>query len=161
MARTPSTQEIRMFRRIPLFVVLSLSILPALLPGAAAAYGHPRTVILNGSGRIRDIVGYNASSWKRFELGLRPGMLDVSATVKSFTKSAGPTYGIAIYLSRGKQALGNTSAGCPKSTKHCNQTIHLRYSVRQAGVYELLVQGLGADGIRYTMSISGNTYPLR
>jgi hypothetical protein len=150
-----------MFRRIPRLAALSLCLLPALLPCVAAAYGHPKSVILNSGGQYRDVVGYNASDWKQFKLGLRPGAFFVSATVKTFATSAGTTYGIAMYLSRGKLGLANASTGCRKSHKQCNQTLHLSYNIRQAGVYNLLVQGLGASGIRYTMRISGNIYPLR
>jgi hypothetical protein len=146
----------------PLLLALVLSAL--FLPQAAFAQRHPvRGQVLNQNITLKPFTSSCACDARWYTVGLRPGTVRVSAQVLACGMSRNPTCGINVFLLQAANTPRTVRVGqasCSMHPFHCGAAANLAYSVTQQGVYYMLVRGLGADSIRFSLRLQGNLYTL-
>ena len=150
-------------RRIVFTLVLGLAMLLPLMPQSTSASssvlrGHK----IDRSGVLTGRTGKCTCEWTWYTVGLRRGVIEVSALLQTFaSQGGGSTYGLRARLMQQGITRASAKAACPSSQWQCNKTLKLRYRVTRPGMYNLVFEGLNASGITYVMRIRGNIYPLR
>jgi len=149
-----------MVRRVVISLLLIASVL-VMWPTGVSARGIPvKGMRINDSTTISRVTGNCQCNWEWFTVGLKPGTLTVSATIKSCAGMMAPACGMYIDLIRGNAMLTRAQSGCYGSKSHCNQPLDLTYRISRQGVYYLMVHGAGAQEVTYAMRVRGNIYRL-
>lgn len=144
--------------RHPLMSALALLLAVAASAGAASAHG----VTIRGQELFRATTTPGQTGdcncvWKWYTFGVKPGELRISASITGYHVATVGSYGLRLYLYRGKTAVRSAQLGC--STKQpCRGTAHLTYRVPRRGVYYLRVEGPGAVGVSFSLTVRGKLY---
>ena len=141
--------------------VLGSLLIAVLVPSVALAHGPLRKGLeIDHNRQLTMMTGYARSDWKWATVGLQPGRVTVAATLLRCGQAAAPTCGLIADLMRGSRTIRSAEVGCYTSHRTCGQTARVTFDVTKAGVYYIVIQGLGADSIKYRMRVQGNIYPL-
>jgi hypothetical protein len=95
-----------------------------------------------------------------YTLGLKPGVLQLSASLTRCGDLGSTACSIQVYLMRGHSQLRQLQASCLISAGPCNQGDSTRYRVTRKGVFYVLVRGGGGEGVHFRLSVRGPVYPL-
>ena len=70
------------------------------------------------------------------------------------------TGGILLLILRGGASMGLKAVLCFTNQKQCSNTLHLSVTIRQRGVYYVLVRGMGAHQVPFQLRLKGSVYQL-
>src|SRR5207245_891732 len=105
--------------------------------------------------------GNCSCNWQWYTFGMNPGKLTVTATMHTFQHALAKSWGIRLFLYKGKSLLTWKQTACWSTQTKCERTISVGSNVRKQGIYYVKVEGPGADGIQFTIRVSGNMYTLK
>jgi hypothetical protein len=147
--------------RLSLAVLLSAVLIFTAAATTFSAHGPLlRGHVIPKSTTLTSSTGNCSCVWQWYTLGLQKGTFSLTTTVRSFAYSMGPTYGIAGTFFQNGRTLSTAQAACLSSRHRCDQSFRISYQVSKAGVYYILLRGLGAEVINFTMRVQGRIVPL-
>jgi hypothetical protein len=148
--------------RFAVALLLCLSFLAGTTPRSALAHGPAlKGMLLTHSTSWQGTTGTCTCNAQWFTMGLTRGT--VRATVKLGACQNAPKGGVCsveVFLMQGDNQLAGMTPSCFVSKSPCNKTRSFSYHVTQRGAYYLLVQGIGAYAIHYTLSLKAPIYRL-
>ena len=146
-------------RPILTLCLFGVSLLGAISPASAAT--KAKGTAINGSTTLRGMTGSCVCDQRWYRVGLRPGAGAVQVKLVTTASSTVPSYGLRASLMQGTMELDGGQVVCTRKQRPCLKTITLKYRVSKPAIYSILVYGVSAEGISYTLRVRGKTYNLR
>lgn len=150
-----------MFIRSLSFLLLMVGVAAFPSAGVAQAHGLPLRGQVIGVAPVSGTTGNCSCVYQWYTIGLRSGPVEVSTELRGYTNGYGPTYGMRVFLYHGETLLSSGQVGCFAKQRHCNQFVRMHARIKSASPYYLRVEGPGADGVMYTLRVTGHVYGLR
>ncbi len=147
--------------RLLLSSMLVVACLIPMLLSPADARGLPLKGQLLTSNEALNLTTGNCTcdtNWLTFGVG--PGSVRIDAALKSFDMGFGFSYAVRVAVLQGNNAVTFGQAACAVKQKHCTQVLHLRFVAHSRTIYYIRVEGPGAEGIHYRLTVRGNLKPL-
>ncbi|HEX8917587.1 MAG TPA: hypothetical protein VF898_03715 [Chloroflexota bacterium] len=146
--------------RRSLLLVFFCIVLSAWPASIALAHGPVRKGLeLDHNTTLNLQTGAQHGEWHWVTVGLVPGTVHVTVTLKNCGNSIAPSCGLYAFLYRQHQIVAHDVTAC-YARGGCNRTLRLTYRVHVQDVYYVLIAGAGADGIPYRLSVAGSIIPL-
>ena len=145
-------------------VVSALAALPLLLSVTTSAHAHgpaPKGQVIGRPMTVSSTTGLCICDERWYTVGLRPGVLQISARLARCGDHMSATCAISVFLLRGTEQLRELRPGCLSSQANCNRTETARYRIPRKGVYYVLVRGGGSNLIYYSLRVRGPVFALR
>jgi hypothetical protein len=136
----------------------------ALLLGALAprtyASGTPLKGAVLGTRPVQALTGDCTCEQQWFTFGATPGKVRLSASMFKPGQELSNEYAIRVSILRGGASMGLKAVLCFTNQKQCSNTLHLSVTIRQRGVYYVLVRGMGAHQVPFQLRLKGSVYQL-
>ncbi|GAC1466262.1 MAG: hypothetical protein PVSMB7_11490 [Chloroflexota bacterium] len=116
-------------------------------------FTHPATV--------RGTTGSCQCVWQWYTVGLRPGTVHLTATLRQNGPREAPTYAVLVSLLRGGVSIRDMQVACDATQPHCGKRSSASATIKAGGVYYILVHGEGSSTIDYSLAVRGTLYPLQ
>lgn len=151
-------------RRLFLPLLLLSGLLWSMSSPALASNGAPfKGELIDSSKTISNVTGGCTCLANWYTFAMNPGSFSVTAVLKGYGMKLTSIYGLRVSLYSGSPShqISYAQTACFASARACNRAARIRRHVRRSTVFYLEIYGPGANGVRYTLAVHGNTRVLR
>ncbi len=150
-----------MIRQVAKVITLCMTVQLALVPALASAHqGKLKGYLFTRSAVVKDITGNCQCVWKWYTVGLQPGTVRLTITLRSNGPTQAPTYAVLVSLLHDGIAIKDAQVACDAKQAHCGKRLTVSANIKTAGVYYIYVHGEGSNAIAYSLGLQGHVYPL-
>ncbi|MGI8827746.1 MAG: hypothetical protein ACR2JC_19360 [Chloroflexota bacterium] len=133
----------------------------AVAPGVAqAAQPKLKGNLIEAPATLTGLTGSCQCDWQWYTVGLRPGTVSLTATLRRDGPIMAPSYALFVSLIRGGSVLKTVQVSCSSTRPRCGRHVTLSHRIATSGVYYLLVRGEGSAAMQFSVQVRGKLYPL-